>query len=308
MGVSQIKQWAANYKEVIFGNCLLLLLFSCQSDACAIKVGVFEPSKEAEYSFQVSISLQKIENLRVSDAVYGQSFCMSDATVFYRPDPKYSLQVCFQFAYDQTFKGASTHSYGTARYKDEVINPDKFFSYYKSIPQELNKFLVLHIQGSTDTLKNSGLKNRDTVGAYDDLWSTSGDASFNLNSLLHSFTDDDHDSFISIYLPLNLGIKTPEYTGVLPDKTSYRNPANNFANPAFKLLPHFQNKITLSNLVSDYKVFGVEKGCYGFTSLRSKAEILPELLNAALSEYQTLVQDYLKRPGTVIFEDPYASP
>ena len=199
-----------------------------------------------------------------------------------------------------------------------MIDPEKFAIYYQSIPPELNRYLEIKIKDFYGTL--SALKNMDGVSAYvlptisASLWPanyvrqpnyqiTDDTTQLSLYGLLHSVVLKDYDAYLYIYLPLNIGIKTPAYNGVLMKKERYKTEINNFANPEYRLTPALRQSLDLSA----YLPIGACDG-YGYTQVNFPLKITPEMLRPVLVSYKNVVLAYRARHPDASFADPYAQP
>ena len=308
-----------HYKSLktVLALFLMATLVSCKPSSCP--VGAFLKSDDSlSYNLNVSVSLQDVQELIKPGIIYGKYFCLSDATVIYDAKAGSTSQPCFQLMPKQVFQGEARLAQDSTLY--EVMNPDQFFRYYQSIPKELNKFLAIRVQSHSSILTGivKGLGNTGYVDqsflSPDDLWrlpypdsrypseKPPEDATtFSFYGVLHSFLLTEQDSFIYIYLPLNLGIQTLAYGGVLPGKAGYQTQANNYANPAFKLTPSFSQNVDFTS----YRE--LTESCEAYNGLFFHIKLTPGLLRPALVAYQTLVQNYLQKHPSA-FLDPYAQP
>ena len=296
---------------------ILAMVSSCQDNNCSTiwyegkNTAAHGVYNVASFDLEASVSLAKPEDLLKIQEINRPSFCLvgtgKDATVKYNPKGPDVQQPCFNLMYEQALKPRSEmppSQWGLDLYRP--INPDQFLLYYQSIPPELNKFLVIQAHHHNLILNNVAAKMRP-FSSTNQLWDNylSKDRSiFSFYGVLHTYVVGEQDSFIFIYLPLNLGIETLQYAGVLTSKADYKIEASNFANPAYKLTPSFHQTLLLSSstLALEKSIF-----CDAYQYYAFSIQIPPENLRPVLAEYQKLVQDYLqKHPGA--FPDPYAQP
>lgn len=294
---------------------LLSVVFLTGCGECNDKGGYIR--NEALYSLAPSYSLQDAEDLLQPNSLEGNFFCLSikDATVVYEIERSPIEQPCFQFMPRQGYVGQ--FKYDPTQHP--IINADKFYFYYKSIPKELNKFLVIKAQRHNDLLRGSGVVWPTPSSRHELWWGSNYEPIYSpyrgydyyhdtgtasLKGILHSTVLAEHDSFIYIYLPLNIAIKTPAYAGVLPPKSVYQLEINNLANPALRLTDDFSTTLYLRS-------YGADLGyCTTYASLNFSMTIKPEDIKPTLLAYKSMVENYRLHPNPLdaTFPNPYAKP
>lgn len=299
------------YRKVCFNLSWLLspfivfFAFSCAPDFrkdCGREgVSVIPSSSSVAHFFlKSSVSLKSAEELIDPKYISGKSFCLSATEVIYDETHGPLKQPCFNLAWNQVFTGENTYTEKDYFYRRfEVIDPKKFLAYYHSIPKELNKFLVIKAEQYNLILKKSGADAFLSVPASLDFWSEDYENSITMRGLLHGNLVTEEDVYTAIYLPLNQGIRTPEYAGVVPNQPGLWEERNNFTYSAGQLTPAIEKLALNSDLI-------VVPGC-GLRYLDLNAQLKIEDLQSALRDYQNLVKAYWQAHPTA-FPYPYATP
>ena len=306
--------------------CFLLLLgfflLGCEDSEteCAGERGTWSRTADnnglLKVELPVSVSLIDASALPQVSEIQRKVFCVIDSS--YRILNSYQgnafSRPCFQLMPGQTYY--DEFPYSTKTY--DVIDPEKFAIYYQSIPPELNSFLEIKVKDFYSNI--SALRNMDgafasaspTIPAS--LWPanyvsqpnyqiTDDATQLSLYGLLHNLVLKGNDLYIYIYLPLNIGIKTPAYNGVLMKKERYKTEINHFANPEYRLTPALRQSLDLSA----YRPVSLCDG-YGYTQIHFPLKITPEMLRQVLVNYKNAVIVYRLNHSDASFADPYAQP
>ena len=308
---------------------LALLFFLGCSNAdmnCNSPVGSWSQrgaSEEITLRFPISVSLVDASAIPKVFEIQRRVFCLNlnNGTVYYLNSFLYQVFApssvsppCFQLMPGQTYYDEFPHTKNSY----DVIDPEQFLFYYKSIPPELNRFLAIKIDGlyssmlSVRDLQNNVHYVEPAIPAG--LWPSnfqsltnykiSDDATqLSLYGLLHNLVVKGGDLYIYVYLPLNIGIKTPAYNGVLMKKERFKTEINNFANPEYRLRPSLRQNLELSA----YRPIDQCEG-YGLSKANFPLTITPAMLRSVLMTYENAVKDYLSRHSDASFTDPYAQP
>ena len=154
----------------------------------------------ADFFLQTSIlPLARAEDLIIPNSISGRYFCLSENSVIYDATAGSIKQPCFNLALSQDFvMGPYVTNDGSYR----AIDPEKFLAYYKSIPPELNKFLVVQVHQFNTILKKSQVF-KPTPSSYS-IWSSNFNPAYRiitaespifLAGILHGALLTDEDAY-----------------------------------------------------------------------------------------------------------------